>query len=74
MPTLSPDLQSLVGRHGNTKRVRTLRQAKALVEAEWAEKFDGKWGIAEEWSHRTVTRSEARLLNRAAKRIQKRSE
>jgi len=60
-------LQSLCNRNGSTKRIRTIKEARASLEAGWAEKFGEQWCVAEEDCHRCANKTEALLLTKAQK-------
>ena len=62
-------LDSVSGSSGDTKRVKTIGQAAALIVAEWAEKFDDHWSIANLDDHRGATVDESRLLEIAQARL-----
>lgn len=65
---LSKSLKSVCGRNGNIKRLKTLVQAKAVLDAGWAERFtDGTWGIVEIDVFRDTTEAEENLLNKVNK-------
>ena len=60
-------LADLIGAYGNTKRIRTLKQAEAVIEAEWAEKDGQGWWIAGSDGHRPASGFESELLDKADK-------